>query len=143
MHYPDLLILDEPTVGLDPILRQKIWKHLKSLAINHVKTILITTHFVEEASQACKIGFLRNGKLLEDDEPINLLNKYQVDSLEKLFLKLSLLDDRRKKSRLVWTPTVKCKKSDTSYYIAQYIKSKNAKNISFPFDFKFLKFSYL
>ena len=90
MHYPDLLILDEPTVGLDPILRQKIWKYLRSLASNHMKTILVTTHFIEETSFADKIGFLGNGKMLTQDSPVNLLNRFQVNSIEKLYLKLSL-----------------------------------------------------
>lgn len=51
IHDPELLILDEPTVGLDPVLRQNIWDHLMSLAAQG-KTIIITTHYIEEARQA-------------------------------------------------------------------------------------------
>ena len=95
MHYPDLLVLDEPTVGVDPILRQKIWFYLKSLAINHMKTILVTTHFIEETSFADKIGFLRNGKVLAEDSQVNLLARYRIDSIDKLFLEMSLQSESR------------------------------------------------
>lgn len=51
VHDPQLLILDEPTVGLDPVLRQKIWDYLVQIA-DEKKTIIITTHYIEEANQA-------------------------------------------------------------------------------------------
>ena len=50
IHDPDLIILDEPTVGLDPLLRQKIWSHLQQLARMSNKTIIITTHYIEEVT---------------------------------------------------------------------------------------------
>ena len=49
LHNPELLILDEPTVGVDPMLRQNIWNHLLRLCQEQKKTILITTHYIEEA----------------------------------------------------------------------------------------------
>ena len=52
LHNPELLILDEPTVGVDPMLRQSIWNHLIRLSTEQKKTILITTHYIEEARQA-------------------------------------------------------------------------------------------
>ena len=63
LHSPSLLILDEPTVGVDPVLRQRIWEYLREIASMGV-TILITTHYIEEARQADKIGLMRNGRLL-------------------------------------------------------------------------------
>ena len=52
LHNPELLILDEPTVGVDPMLRQNIWNHLLRLCQEQKKTILITTHYIEEARYA-------------------------------------------------------------------------------------------
>ena len=52
---PELLILDEPTVGLDPVLRQKIWDYLLDQVNKHKKTVIITTHYIEEARQAHKV----------------------------------------------------------------------------------------
>lgn len=52
IHDPELLILDEPTVGLDPVLRQNIWDYLVKLATEQKRTIIITTHYIEEARQA-------------------------------------------------------------------------------------------
>lgn len=52
MHDPELLILDEPTVGVDPLLRQSIWNHLIQITKDGNKTVIITTHYIEEARQA-------------------------------------------------------------------------------------------
>lgn len=52
MHDPELLILDEPTVGVDPLLRQSIWNHLVQITKTGQKTVIITTHYIEEARQA-------------------------------------------------------------------------------------------
>ena len=64
LHNPELLILDEPTVGVDPMLRQSIWNHLIRLSSEQKKTILITTHYIEEARQANTVGLMRNGMFL-------------------------------------------------------------------------------
>lgn len=56
MHDPELLILDEPTVGVDPLLRQSIWNHLVHITKAGQKTVIITTHYIEEARQAHTVG---------------------------------------------------------------------------------------
>ena len=95
IHSPDFLILDEPTVGVDPLLREKIWQYLTNLSKNENKTVLVTTHFIEETSFADKIGFIRHGKLLAEDSQVNLLARYRIDSIDKLFLELSLQSESR------------------------------------------------
>lgn len=61
LHNPELLVLDEPTVGVDPLLRLKIWDHLREIAGTGV-TVIITTHYIEEARQADKVGLMRDGR---------------------------------------------------------------------------------
>jgi ABC-type multidrug transport system ATPase subunit len=56
MHDPELLILDEPTVGVDPLLRQSIWMHLVRITSSGDKTVIITTHYIEEARQAHSVS---------------------------------------------------------------------------------------
>ncbi|XP_026825690.1 ABC transporter G family member 23-like isoform X2 [Ooceraea biroi] len=89
LHNPELLILDEPTVGLDPILRENIWAHLIKLTKEDNVTIVITTHYIEEAKDADKIGLMRNGQLLAEASPQQLLQQCQCSSLEEAFLTLS------------------------------------------------------
>ncbi|VVC87177.1 ABC transporter G family member 23 isoform X2 [Leptidea sinapis] len=89
MHDPELLILDEPTVGVDPLLRQSIWTHLVRITSSGDKTVIITTHYIEEARQAHCIGLMRSGRLLAEDPPQALLQRYGCISLEDVFLKLS------------------------------------------------------
>ena len=94
MHDPELIILDEPTVGVDPMLRQNIWKHLLHLSKVNNKTIIITTHYIEEAKQANRVGFMRAGRLLAEERPSTLLTKYGLDSLEDVFLRLCKTDSK-------------------------------------------------
>ena len=94
IHNPELLILDEPTVGVDPILRQSIWSHLIQLSIQQNKAILITTHYIEEARKANMVSFMRNGKLLAEDSPSNLLTINGFETLEQVFLKLCKRDEK-------------------------------------------------
>ena len=83
---PQLLILDEPTVGIDPSLRKKIWKELMALRDNGVG-ILVTTHVMDEAELTDKVGLLLGGKIIAFDTPQHLKESYQVSSIEEVFLK--------------------------------------------------------
>ncbi|KAJ8686912.1 hypothetical protein QAD02_022706 [Eretmocerus hayati] len=89
LHRPELLILDEPTVGLDPILRERIWNYLVRLTKEDGTTIIITTHYIEEARSANRIGLMRCGQLLAETTPNLLLARFQCTSLEDAFLILS------------------------------------------------------
>lgn len=83
---PQLLILDEPTVGIDPSLRKKIWKELMALRDKGVG-ILVTTHVMDEAELTDKVGLLLGGKIIAFDTPKNLKESYGVSSIEEVFLK--------------------------------------------------------
>ncbi|XP_075591948.1 ABC transporter G family member 23 isoform X2 [Dermatophagoides farinae] len=87
-HSPPLLILDEPTVGVDPLLRLKIWQYLEYLCINNRMTIIITTHYIEESRRANNLAFMRFGRILAQDSPDSLLQKYNTTVLEDVFLQL-------------------------------------------------------
>ncbi|KAH8324830.1 hypothetical protein KR074_007052 [Drosophila pseudoananassae] len=89
IHDPELLILDEPTVGLDPMLREKIWNFLVETTRNSKLAVIITTHYIEEAKQANCIGLMRNGVLLAEDTPTNIMIKFGTQSIEDAFLILS------------------------------------------------------
>jgi len=107
LHNPELLILDEPTVGVDPMLRQNIWNHLLRLCQEQKKTILITTHYIEEARQAHYVGLMRHGCLLAEDSPNQLMTIYGLNSLEDVFLRLCVKDD----SKIVMPPKLSLNQS--------------------------------
>ncbi|XP_062499553.1 ABC transporter G family member 20-like [Corticium candelabrum] len=81
-----LLILDEPTVGVDPLLRAKIWRHLRELVVQTKTTIVITTHYIEEARQADMVGLMRDGKILAEAPPSELMERHSSATLEDVFL---------------------------------------------------------
>lgn len=83
---PQLLILDEPTVGIDPSLRKKIWQELIALRDKGVG-ILVTTHVMDEAELTDKVGLLLGGNIIAFDTPKNLKESYGVSSIEEVFLK--------------------------------------------------------
>lgn len=95
IHNPDLLILDEPTVGLDPILREKIWNFMLNVTRTSRVAIIITTHYIEEARQADRCGLMRNGILLAEDAPRTIIEKHQCENLEEAFLRLCLIQEKR------------------------------------------------
>ena len=72
LHSPEVLFLDEPTVGLDPATRRKIWDLIRSLRAQG-RTVLLTTHYIEEAEQLCdRVGIIDRGELIALDSPANL-----------------------------------------------------------------------
>ncbi|MDY5060964.1 ABC transporter ATP-binding protein [Staphylococcus simulans] len=83
---PDLLILDEPTVGIDPSLRQKIWHELRQLA-EQGQTILMTTHVMDEAERCDQVGLLVDGHIFALGSPDELKQQFNASSIEEVFLK--------------------------------------------------------
>ncbi len=88
IHQPDLVLFDEATVGVDPVLRQWFWEYFRSLRDNGV-TIIITSHVMDEAEKADRIGLIRAGILIEEGTPKELKKKYGVATIEEVFLILS------------------------------------------------------
>lgn len=86
LGHPRLLILDEPTVGIDPALRRKIWGELRNLR-RHNRSILITTHVMDEAEQTNRVALLRDGQIIALASPAELKQQYGVSSIEDVFLK--------------------------------------------------------
>ncbi len=84
---PELLVLDEPTVGLDPVLRDELWALFRSLAGNGV-TLLVSSHVMDEASRCDHLLLMRDGRLLATDTPEALRTRTQAEDLGQAFLRL-------------------------------------------------------
>ncbi len=91
LHYPAVLIMDEPTVGLDPVARNTVWDHVRDLRDRYGTTILITTHVMEEADSLCdRIGILHRGRLEKVGTPAELKAGVGVDAtLDDVFAQIA------------------------------------------------------
>jgi ABC-2 type transport system ATP-binding protein len=79
------LILDEPTVGIDPLLRKDIWNELYKMSENGV-TILVTTHVMDEAEKCHQLAMMRRGVLIAQGTPRELQQKIGAGSIEEAFI---------------------------------------------------------
>ncbi|HHX49850.1 MAG TPA: ABC transporter ATP-binding protein [Clostridia bacterium] len=86
LHRPKLLILDEPTAGVDPVSRSLFWKIIRQLAAGGL-TVLVTTHYLNEAEVCHLIGFIFKGKLISFGPPGQIIRDEGVNSLEEAFLR--------------------------------------------------------
>jgi ABC-2 type transport system ATP-binding protein len=87
MHRPRLVILDEPTAGVDFELRTELWRYIRRLH-EAGTTILLTTHYLEEAEALCEeIALIRRGRLIARDTAAGLLESYEAESLADVYLK--------------------------------------------------------
>jgi ABC-2 type transport system ATP-binding protein len=85
---PELLVLDEPTVGLDPLLRRDLWNTFHRLA-EEGRTLLVSTHVMDEAERSDDLVLLREGQLVATGSPDDLRHRTQADDLEDAFLALA------------------------------------------------------
>jgi ABC-2 type transport system ATP-binding protein len=93
IHRPPLLFLDEPTVGVDPELRASFWDYFEELK-REGATILITTHYMDEASHCDRVGFMRDGRMIAEGRPDEILRSSGMPSLEDAFLSFASKADR-------------------------------------------------
>ncbi|MEX1378323.1 MAG: ABC transporter ATP-binding protein [Eubacteriales bacterium] len=96
---PDVIILDEPTVGIDPVLRELFWAEFYRRQ-NRGKTIIITTHAMDEADKCSRLLLLRGGKILENGTPGDMKKAYGLSSIEQIFIESAKEDDRQKEAAL-------------------------------------------
>ncbi|WP_326670689.1 ABC transporter ATP-binding protein [Streptomyces sp. NBC_01257] len=85
---PELLVLDEPTVGLDPVLRRDLWNLFHSLAADRGTTLLVSSHVMDEAERCHRLLLMREGEILADDTPEALRTDSRTDTVEEAFLHL-------------------------------------------------------
>ncbi len=88
LHEPPIVFLDEPTGGVDPLTRRQFWEMIYQEAQNG-KTIFVTTHYMDEAEYCHRVSIMVDGKIEALDTPAGLKEKFGVDSVEKVFIKLA------------------------------------------------------
>ncbi len=82
IHHPKLLILDEPTLGLDPQTRENIWEYISKLNKAEDITVLLTTHYMDEADKLCdRIAIMNHGQIIKEDSPLNLKRELKADTI--------------------------------------------------------------
>jgi ABC-2 type transport system ATP-binding protein len=91
IHDPDVLFLDEPTVGVDPELRVGFWQHFSDLK-DRGRTVVITTHYMDEAVRCDIVGMMRQGRLIAQGTPRALMDETSTSDLEDAFLEYSRRD---------------------------------------------------
>ncbi|MEU9191105.1 ABC transporter ATP-binding protein [Streptomyces sp. NPDC048484] len=85
---PELLVLDEPTVGLDPVLRRDLWQLFHTIAADRGATLLVSSHVMDEAERCHRLLLMREGEILADDTPDALRDQTGADTVEAAFLHL-------------------------------------------------------
>jgi len=85
VHDPKIIFLDEPTVGLDPVVRREIWKVIQELH-QMKKTIIITSHYMEEVEHLCgRVAIMYAGRIVASGTPAQLKKKYKLKQMEDVF----------------------------------------------------------
>lgn len=85
LHEPPVLLLDEPTVGIDPLLRKSIWEELKALNAKGT-TVVLTTHVMDEAEKCDRLAMIRDGRIIAEGAPDELLRTAGAASIEEAFI---------------------------------------------------------
>ena len=84
IHEPEIIFLDEPTGGVDPITRRQFWELIYDAADNGT-TIFVTTHYMDEAEYCNRVSIMVDGKIVALDKPTELKKQFSVDSMDGVF----------------------------------------------------------
>jgi drug efflux transport system ATP-binding protein len=87
-HHPSIVFLDEPTGGVDPVTRRQFWELIHESAASGI-TVFVTTHYMDEAEYCDRVSVMVAGRIEAIDSPANLMQKYEVNSMNDVFLKLA------------------------------------------------------
>ncbi|KAF4407453.1 ATP-binding cassette domain-containing protein [Streptomyces lycii] len=101
---PELLVLDEPTVGLDPVLRRDLWNLFHRLAADRGTTLLVSSHVMDEAERCQRLLLMRAGRILADDVPAALRDRTHSETVEEAFLRLVDAERDAEAARAPGTP---------------------------------------
>lgn len=93
MHEPDIVFLDEPTGGVDPITRRQFWEQIYQAA-EEGTTVFVTTHYMDEAEYCDRVSIMVDGKIEALDSPADLKRQFDADNIEEVFIKLARSADR-------------------------------------------------
>lgn len=102
IHHPKVLFLDEPTLGLDPQTRESIWEYINELNKNQDVTVLMTTHYMEEADKLCdEVAIINQGKIITADSPKNLKRELKADTITIIVDKPDLFMEEAEKLEFI------------------------------------------
>lgn len=135
INHPSILILDEPTTGLDPQTRKTVWNIIEKLRVEHQVTVFLTTHYMEESSAADKVVIIDAGKIVASGSPIELKNKYSSDKLFIYGRETNKLNDALSNYKYLY--------EDNKYKVyvsgGEEVKTILSKNASLITDFEVIK----
>jgi len=135
IHEPDLLLLDEPTVGVDPVLREAFWRFFDGLT-EKGKTILITTHLMDEAEKCKIVGYMRAGRMLAEGSPEDLKRLAGLRTI----LKLSVEEPEASASRLASRGfDVRAAWGELHVAIEEHRQIKEVLDLVEPFDLRLIE----
>lgn len=87
LHDPQIIFLDEPTSGVDPVARDSFWSMIRQLAARGT-TVFVTTHYMDEAEYCDRLSIMQDGKILALDTPANLKQRYNEQSMQDVFMRV-------------------------------------------------------
>ncbi|MDZ7691115.1 MAG: AAA family ATPase [Balneolaceae bacterium] len=94
MHEPDIVFLDEPTSGVDPITRRQFWEQIYKASAEGT-TVFVTTHYMDEAEYCDRVSIMVDGRIEALDSPQGLKRSYKADDIEEIFIELARGAKRR------------------------------------------------